>query len=439
VVRRRLDSQQDVREINGMNAAYWRSIDNQTPVVVLYKGEKGALALARTLGRLGVPMYLVSARTSNAEQRTRYSMVEHSRYWRGVFFADFHQPRAAAVAFVVDVAKHIGRKPVLMTLSDWAAIFIEQHADELQQHYALSRGADHVIERLANKWDMFKLAQEHRVPTPLTVYPVTRAETEDFLKRISMPVVMKTADASLPYIPQKAILPSVEQALRKWDADAAKGPPNLILQEYIPGDATSVWMCNAYFTQESKCACVFTGRKLRQISDTGVATLAICAQNDEVAALTQRFMQELRYSGAVGVGYRYDARDGKYKLLDVNARLSGVFRLFSSPDGADTARVAYLDLTGQRVPKTALQAGRKWMLEDDLFSAHRAWKAGKLTVPQWIASMRGVSELHWLAADDMAPAVTWFKYSFVRPLRDKCKAAFRRLYTLAGLRLLKNS
>ena len=77
-------------------------------------------------------------------------------------------------------------------------------------------------------------------------------------------------------------------------------------------------------------------------------------------------MEAVGYRGCVGIGYRYDSRDGLYKLLDVNARVSGLFRLFAGTNDMDVVRVCYLDLTGQDVPATALQPGRKWMLEDDV-------------------------------------------------------------------------
>jgi len=52
-----------------------RAIHADVPVVVVYRGGQGALAVARTLGRLGVPVYLVSHRGMETPGRS-------SRYWR---------------------------------------------------------------------------------------------------------------------------------------------------------------------------------------------------------------------------------------------------------------------------------------------------------------------------------------------------------------------
>src|SRR5947208_5167972 len=93
------------------------------------------------------------------------------------------------------------------------------------------------------------------------------------------------------------------------------------------------------------------------------------------------------------VGYRYDARDGKYKLLDVNPRIGSTFRLFVSENGMDVARALYLDLTRQPVPPARLPEGRKWLVEDlDLTASFRYGRDGVLNVREWARSLRGVQE-----------------------------------------------
>jgi predicted ATP-grasp superfamily ATP-dependent carboligase len=199
----------------------------------------------------------------------------------------------------------------------------------------------------------------------------------------------------------------------------------VVLQEYIPGDADSVWMCNGYFAQNREHTVTFTGKKLRQTSSMGLATLAICLPNETVATQTRRLMEGVGFRGCVGIGFRYDSRDGLYKLLDVNARVSGVFRLFAGTNEMDVVRACYLDLTGQRVPETALQPGRKWMLEDDVVAAVRAIRTGRLSVAEWIRSIRDVQELQWFVKDDPVPFLMWL-LERVRRVQRRLMAGFRR-------------
>ena len=105
------------------------------------------------------------------------------------------------------------------------------------------------------------------------------------------------------------------------------------------------------------------------------------------------------------MGYRYDARDGRYKVLDVNPRIGSTFRLFVGRHGLDVVRALYLDLTGQPVPADEMIEGRRWMDEHDLASSLRYWRDGKLTVRQWVASLRDVRESVYVARDDSSPLI----------------------------------
>src|SRR4029077_19384292 len=95
--------------------------------------------------------------------------------------------------------------------------------------------------------------------------------------------------------------------------------------------------------------------------------------NDTVLRTTAAFMQAIGYRGILDIGYRYDRRDGQYKVLDVNPRIGCTFRLFAATNGMDVARALYLDMTGQPVAPARAADGRKWIVEDfDLFSALRS-------------------------------------------------------------------
>src|SRR5204863_3947033 len=135
---------------------------------------------------------------------------------------------------------------------------------------------------------------------------------------------------------------------------------------------------NGYFDRNSDCVLGFTGQKLRQWPPhQGVTTPGICRHNAGVADTTCRFMKAVGYRGILDIGYRWDARDGLYKVLDVNPRIGATFRLFVAENGMDVARALYLDLTGQPVPGGLAREGRRWLVEDhDLVSSLRYRRDG---------------------------------------------------------------
>jgi predicted ATP-grasp superfamily ATP-dependent carboligase len=94
------------------------------------------------------------------------------------------------------------------------------------------------------------------------------------------------------------------------------------------------------------------------------------------------------YSGLVDIGYRYDRRDGRYKVLDINPRLGGCFRLFVDRNGLDVARAMYLDLTGEPVPAVVPWEGRRWVKEDaDLIALKYYRRLDGLKVRSWLLSV----------------------------------------------------
>jgi predicted ATP-grasp superfamily ATP-dependent carboligase len=115
-------------------------------------------------------------------------------------------------------------------------------------------------------------------------------------------------------------------------------------------------------------------------------------------------MKAIGYRGILDIGYRYDRRDGQYKVLDVNPRIGCTFRLFTTTNGMDVARALYLDLTGQPVVPGQVADGRKWIVEDfDLLSAVKSRRDGALKLKDWVKSFRGVEEAACFALDDPLP------------------------------------
>jgi len=317
-----------------------------TPVVVM----KINLGLVRSLGRLGVPVYAVHDRADSA--------ITRSRYLREVFAWDAKQhPAADTVDFLLGVARRVGGRPILVLSDDASNMVVADHQDALAEAFTFPRQPDGLARALYDKRGMDELCRRHGIPTPDTEFPQSRADVEQFAAQTAFPVVVKAIEGARS--DQRGDVRTViaEDAATLFDAyDRLEDPeqPNLMLQQYIPGGPESVWMFNGYFDERSECRFAAIGRKIRQAPpDTGMTSLGITVHNATVDELTRRFMRDLGYRGILDCGYRYDARDGQYKLLDVNPRLGGASRLFVGEGGMDVSRALYLDLTGQPIPADA--------------------------------------------------------------------------------------
>ena len=371
------------------------------PVLVLQMQNHGSLGAVRSLGRLGVPVYGVHA--------TSRPTASYSKYCRKVFALDLDRtPAEQSVARLLDIARNIGAMPLLMATTDESALFIAQNASRLREGFMFPYNPVQVVWSLYNKKAMYFLAKRLSIPTPETVFPESRKDVLDFCERSQFPVMLKASDniqTSRHAGRKMVIAQSKEELIDQYNAMEDGSNPSLMIQEYIPGKDDSVWMLDGYFDENSECLFSITAKKIHQIPVyTGMTALGICLPNPEIEEATKTLVKAVGYKGILDIGYRYDARDHRYKLLDVNPRLGATFRLFVADNSMDVTRAEYLHFTGQPVAAGNMCPGRKWILEDaDLRSCIRYYRDGALTLRDWLGSYRGIQECAWYAPDDMMP------------------------------------
>jgi predicted ATP-grasp superfamily ATP-dependent carboligase len=387
--------------------------DTSVPIVILqfspYNLLHGGLGIARTAGRLGIPVYWVDG--------GHWAPATLSRYVRGRLVWNADAPAEALVEYLLERAARMSPQAILMPIDDIAAGFVADQAAVLRERFLFPDQPDGLARILSNKKEMHFLCKEAGVPTPEAAFPRSKDEVADFGGAAIFPIMLKRI-AWFPEHRQQmksvAIANNPEELLEEYEVMATLGKPNIMLQEYIPGGPESVWMFNGYFADDSECLAGFTGRKIRQAPPaTGTTTLGICLKNEVVEKTTVDFMRKIGYSGIVDMDYRYDRRDGKHKLLDVNPRIGATFRLFLDSNGMDVVRALYLDLTGQPVRRGVPREGRKWVVEQsDLMGSLQYARLRQLTLAEWARSLRGVEEGAWFALDDPMPfaAMSWTSF-----------------------------
>ena len=267
------------------------------------------------------------------------------------------------------LAARIGGRPLLIAADDVAALFVADNLARLDEAFRLPAQPAGLALALSDKARLHELCLGAGIPTPEARFPTSREEMRSHAEELGFPVVIKSMD---PRVLRRranalsvAIARSRAEALELYDRMEDPAAPNLMLQEFIPGDAPSIWMFNGYFDREGACPIGIVGQKIRQAPPrTGATTLGVTVRNETVRGLAVRFLGDLGYRGIVDLGFRFDARDGRYKLLDVNPRVGSSFRLFVARNGLDVVRALYLDMTGQPVPRGDAPEGRRWLVED---------------------------------------------------------------------------
>jgi D-aspartate ligase len=378
-------------------------VDAGTPVVVLkclsYPWHSGTIGVIRSLGSLGVPVYLSGESAGSPATR--------SRYLAGVL----HEAPTTDPEELLD---RLGALPwrqpsVLIPVDDVGSVFLDRYGDQLTGRCLFPRPPKGLASDLADKRRLADLAAGSPIPCPETVFVRDRAQLTQVAQRWGFPVVVKAADPDLLAAAPGAGSVRIARDQSELDETARPllDPPNLLLQQYLPGDSSSVWMVNAYLDRRSEVVFAGIGRKLRQLPvETGASTLAVVEPNDEVLKAAVALLRTVGYQGIVDLGVRADKVRGGYHLLDVNPRIGATFRLFVGEDGMDVARALYLDLTGQPVPGSRMRTGRRWLAEHrDPAAGLSLIRSRQLTPWTYLRTLRGVSEMAWLDANDLRPGI----------------------------------
>jgi D-aspartate ligase len=382
--------------------------DTAVPVLVLKVGHyplhHGGVGIARSMGRVGIPVYGV--------YEDRFIPGAMSRYVRGRFvWRNGEVTIDEFLTGMTDMARYVRRPTVLLPTDDYGAILLAEHGDVLAETFVFPRQPIGLPRAVASKGGLYRLCKELGVPCPEAVFPASWNEVEDFLTRAVFPVVVKTTNhwslQTEPAVKSTTIVNSPDALLETLGRVEDFARAGIMFQEYIPREQGEDWIFHGYCDERSDCLVGFTGMKLRSYpAYAGPTTLGRCVENQELRRQAEELFKRINYRGIMDLDYRLDRRDGRYKLLDFNPRVGAQFRLFVDEAGIDVVRALHLDLTGRAVPRSSQVEGRRFMAEH--YDALAGWayhRDGGLTLRGWLRSVRHVEELAWFHRDDVWPFV----------------------------------
>ena len=121
--------------------------------------------------------------------------------------------------------------------------------------------------------------------------------------------------------------------------------------------------------------------------------------------LACRFLRSLNHSGLAEVEFKFDVRDGRYKLLDVNAR-AWTWNALGSIADVDFAHVLWRLAMGEAVTPIRGHANAAWMHDWlDVWAACREMLAGNLSPLGYLRGWRANVTFAGFAGDDLVPGV----------------------------------
>ena len=392
-------------------------VDRGVPALIMkigrYPLHSGGVGAIRTLGRLGVPVY--------ATTEDPFTPAALSRYCTGRFKwrASGREEPGSLVGRLKEIAECIGRRSVIVPVDDESATLVSEYREDLAGYFLIPPIRPGLPRQVASKHELYRLCCEHGVPAPASVHVSDTDEAVAFARQAAFPVVVKNSEPwvrrRVPVVTNTTVLYEPSELLAL--ARAASPEFSLVLQEYIPPEDAEDWIVHLYSGADSGRRVVFTGFKIRSWPPhAGATACAYAVPNAELAQLAARFCEQIGFYGIADFDWRFDRRDGQYKLLDFNPRMGNQFRLFETEAGIDVVRALHLDLTGRKVPAGEQVYGRKFILEHADLPARLAYR-GNAPSPPPDPPHQGATELAWAARDDPLPFVAMWP-RLAKPLAE---------------------
>jgi predicted ATP-grasp superfamily ATP-dependent carboligase len=178
-------------------------------------------------------------------------------------------------------------------------------------------------------------------------------------------------------------------------------------QEVVPGGDDALFGYWGFRDEQGRERAWVTKRKHRQSPPLfGDGSFQETIDSPEVLDLTRRLLAAFDYRGFAGVEFKQDPRDGVFRLMEINPRSESGNQLAISA-GVDLPWIGYRYLLGEltdETPTPSVRYGVKFINEEwDLKSFLALRGEGKLTLRDWMRSLRGVRSFALGAWDDPMP------------------------------------
>ena len=364
---------------------FMRAADARNAAIVMQVSWANGLDIIRDLSTAGVPLLALD---SNAR-----ALGLHSRLAASMVCPDPREDETGFLSYLEDLGRRFSRRPVLFPTHDQYIWPISRHAEHLEKWFIIPFSRWETMRRLHDKREQMEAAWRVGVDTPKTVFVDGDEGLARGAEEIGFPAIFKPVESlafKTRFRRHVLEIGSRDELLRVYDKVRDCG--TLMLQDIVPGGDEELYTLGSYLDAQSRPLAQFTGHKLRQHPPRfGHVSMAVSAWVPELAEAGLRLLHELGYHGVSQVEFKRDPRDGRYRLMEVNAR-HWMWHSLATACGVNLSLAAYRDAVGDPYMAPRQMDGKKWVVAlTDTRDALSRWRHGEEKLGPWLRSYRGVS------------------------------------------------
>lgn len=221
---------------------------------------------------------------------------------------------------------------ILISCSDGYSSLLVNNKEKLKDYYLFNYVDKYMQEKLENKIDFYEICEKYGLDYPDTV--ITNDNTDESIKKIeselSYPIALKANDSIEFY---NTHFEGKKKAYKIYNNEELVKTLNqiynagytgkMIAQDFIPGDSSDMYVLNAYVNTSSQVKMMSLGKCLLDEVlplNIGNYNALVTMGDDNIYKQYKKFLEEISYTGFANFDLKYDKRDGKYKVFEINIR-----------------------------------------------------------------------------------------------------------------------
>lgn len=226
--------------------------------------------------------------------------------------------------------KNDDRKLLLIPCSDGYNALVSKNKEKLSQDFIFNVVDYELQKKLENKVDFYKICEKYNLDYPAT-YIIDPSNYKNFEIPFEYPIALKPND-SISYL--SLDFEGKKKAYKINDEDELKSvleriyntgyTEEMIAQDFIPGNASSMYVLNAYVSQAGDVKLMCLGKCLLDEclpTEIGNYNALVSMGDGDIYTQYEEFLERIGYRGYANFDLKYDYRDGKYKIFEINMRL----------------------------------------------------------------------------------------------------------------------
>lgn len=293
---------------------------------------------------------------SHAFGRYVLGATQHSKIIDFTVVEELCEPKILLETLIKFAEENPGKKLLLFGCTDAYADLIIENQEALSPYYFCPCPDEKLAKKLISKDAFYEMCDKYGIDYPKTVVLRTVSDMEKLAALpFAYPVIIKPASSIRYWQHPFDGMKKVYKAAGRKEAESiikqifSSGYDDaIIVQDFIPGDDSGMYVLTAYSDRNAKVKMMCLGHVLlEEHTPKGLGNHAaiLTEYQADLMEKMKLFLESIGYRGFSNFDIKFDPRDGKFKVFEINLR-QGRSNYYVTHAGANIARYPVGDLEG---------------------------------------------------------------------------------------------